>query len=220
MLTSPGTRRRIGPGLDEGTELGLSAGRRRAACAGMPAPSYKRILCHVMNEIVHRLAAVALGVLDLFADLAQRLADPRHLDGRQVPFGMAGRRRGIEVFRPVAGRAAHADGAEAVDAAHDERQVRVAVVALRRAVARRVAVHAACAGDDLSGLAEEGERTLLLVGNGGEIADRLQARRRIGRCRRDREPDADDRHRACESYRYPAHTHSLKPWPPNARTAA
>src|SRR5262249_55675951 len=58
------------PRLDEGAELLLRPRRRAAARPGMPAPADERVLGHVVDELVHRLAAVALRVLDLLADLA------------------------------------------------------------------------------------------------------------------------------------------------------
>jgi hypothetical protein len=68
---------------------------------------------------------------------------------------MTGQSRRIEILRPVAGRAAHADGAEAVDAAYDERQMRMPIIALRGTIARWVAIHAAGASDDLSRLGKK-----------------------------------------------------------------
>jgi hypothetical protein len=143
--------------------LPLRARRRRAALVGMPAPADERILGHVVDELGHRLAAVALRVLDLLADFAQRLADPGHLDWRHVPLRVARDVPGIEVGRPVAGRAAHADGAEVVVAAHDERPMRMAVVALHGAVAGGVAVDAARVLDDLPGLGKKRDRALLVI---------------------------------------------------------
>jgi hypothetical protein len=65
----------------------------------MPAPADERIFGHVMDELLHRFAAVALGILDLLTNLAQLLAHPRHLDRRQMPLGMTRQPRGVEVVQ-------------------------------------------------------------------------------------------------------------------------
>src|SRR5262249_33149088 len=129
----------IDPCFDQRTKLGLRAGRRDATGAWVPTPTDERIFGHMVDEFIHRLAAVSLGILDLLANLAQRLAHPRHLDRREMPLGMARQPRRVEVLRPVARRAAHADGAEAVDAANNERQMRMPIIALRGTIACRVA---------------------------------------------------------------------------------
>ena len=46
----------------------------------------------VLDDLRERLAAVALRVLELLADLARSLADPRHLARREVPVGAPGTR--------------------------------------------------------------------------------------------------------------------------------
>src|SRR5205814_118053 len=60
----------------------------------------------MMYEVFGTPAAVALRVLDLGADLANRLSLPRHLDRREVPFGVAGHASRLEIGALVADRAA------------------------------------------------------------------------------------------------------------------
>src|SRR5262245_28964652 len=94
----------LDPGLDEQAELLLRTRRRRAISARTPRPADQRILAHVMDQVLHRLVAVPPAVLDLRADLADRLSLPRHLERRQVPVRIAGHAAGIEVRLAVAGR--------------------------------------------------------------------------------------------------------------------
>ena len=82
-------------------------GRRGAAAPRLPRPAHQAVAADVLDEVLERPAAVALGVLDLGADLGERLALPGHLERREVPAGVAGHLPGIEVRRPVAYRAAH-----------------------------------------------------------------------------------------------------------------
>ncbi len=91
----------------------------------------------MLDELLHRLAAVASRVLDLLADVGQRLAFPGHLDGRDVPQRMSRDLAGIEVSRTMAGCAAHANGTETILATDNERLVRMAVVTLIGPVAGR-----------------------------------------------------------------------------------
>ena len=85
------------------------------------------------------------------------------------------------------------DGAEIVDAAHDQRHVRMPVVTLRRPVAGRMAVDAARMGDDLAGLLEQRQRALLVVGDGGKGLHRAKRLGRIGLRGGDGHADGDDR---------------------------
>ena len=55
----------------------LRARRRLAAFARVPAPADQVVVRHVLDDLGRGLAAVARRVLDLLADLAERLALPR-----------------------------------------------------------------------------------------------------------------------------------------------
>src|SRR5690606_26919403 len=112
--TSRAGRPGINPGFDQFAELLLRAGRRLAAFSGRPTPPDQRIFGHVVDEFSHGFSAVARGVLDLLTDLTERLAEPRHLDRRQVPLRMSGHLAGVEVCLAMACRAPHADGPHAI----------------------------------------------------------------------------------------------------------
>src|SRR5690242_13303245 len=103
----------------------------------------------MMDELVHLPAAVALRVLDLRADLTDRLALPRHLAGGEVPFRMPRNAARLEVRRAVAGGAAQRHHPVPIGAALDRRLVRPPLVSLMRAVARGVTIHAARMGQNL-----------------------------------------------------------------------
>ena len=116
-----------------------------------------------MNELVEAHPAVPVGVLDLSADLSERLPGPRHFNGRQVPCWMSRHTAGIEIGALVACRALHADGTEATCASHHEWLVRMSVVPLLRAIAGWVAIHASRMLDYFARFSEEGDRSLLFV---------------------------------------------------------
>jgi hypothetical protein len=122
----------------------------------------------VVDEIGERSATVAGRVLDLDADVVERLALPAHLEGCKVPLRVAGHACGIEIDLEMTDRATETDGAEAVRPALDGRLVQTAMLALARAVPDGVAIQAAGMGEDLSELGEVGLRALALVGNGGK----------------------------------------------------
>ena len=117
--------------------------------------------------------------------------------------------RGIEVRRTMAGRAAHADGAEVVDTAHGERHVRMPVVALRRAIAGRMTIHAAGVRDDLARLLEQRQRALFLVGDRTRMPAPISGSWRVGLRGGDGHADGDDRHRTGQKYREGSHITSL-----------
>ncbi len=169
-----------------------------------PQPT-SEIFGHVVDQFIHRLAAVALGILDLLADLAQRLAEPSHLDGRHVPLRVPRDLARIEIRRTMAGGAAHGDSSQAVLAAHDYRLMGMAVLALRGAITGRMAVDAARMLDDPARLSKQGDRALRLVLNTLEGCDRLQGSRLIGVSRATgADRPTDDR---CQNGRSRASTH-------------
>src|SRR5205823_8926849 len=79
----------LDPRGDQRPELRLRAGCRLAAAARLPSPAHQRVLRHVLLDGRERLAAVALRVLDLLADLAERLALPCHRLRGDMPQRMA-----------------------------------------------------------------------------------------------------------------------------------
>jgi len=117
----------------------------------------------VVNDLIQTLSAIPTRVFDLGANLAERFADPCHLNGGQVPFGVSRHTTGIEIGALVARRTLHADGTEAACASHHEWLVGMPVVPLLRTIARRVAIHASGMLDYFARFREEGNRSVLLV---------------------------------------------------------
>src|SRR4051812_6780142 len=153
----------VSPCSDERTELLLGAGRGRSHGARIPSPADELVLCHVMNHLGERFAAISLLVLDLFADFAERAADPGHLDRRQHPLWIA--RHALEVRLAVAGKAAHAGGAHAASAPLDRRLVDAHRLALPGMVVGRMAIQATRRHDHFARFLEERDAALLLVGD-------------------------------------------------------
>src|SRR5260370_14281155 len=95
------------PGIDQRAGFLLRTGRRGATEARVPSPTDQRVGTDVMDEVFGFPAAVTGGVLDLRADLGKRLAFPRHLARRDMPFRMAVHTAGIEVGVLMTDRATH-----------------------------------------------------------------------------------------------------------------
>jgi hypothetical protein len=117
----------------------------------------------VVNDLIQTLAAIPTRVFDLGANLAERFADPCHLNGGQVPSGVSRHTTRIEIGALVARRTLHADGTEAGWASHHEWLVGMPVVALPRTIARRVAIHASGILDYFARFREEGNRSVFLA---------------------------------------------------------
>src|SRR6266545_6881353 len=71
----------VDPRLDQVAEQRLRAGSWVASGARLPAPRHQIIVRQVLVQQRKIAAAIAIGILDLAANLADRLALPRHLDG-------------------------------------------------------------------------------------------------------------------------------------------
>jgi hypothetical protein len=84
----------------------------------------------MVDDLLHRLSAVALAVFQLQADFAQRPALPSHLDWGEVPVLVTGNTRSVKVFAVVARRALHSDRAMTTFAACHRRLVNLHLVAL------------------------------------------------------------------------------------------
>src|SRR3954447_3853468 len=80
----------VDPGLDQLTQPLLGAGRGGATGPRFPRPADEIVVRQMLVQQREIAPAVALRVLDLAADLAHRLALPRHLDRRQAPARMPG----------------------------------------------------------------------------------------------------------------------------------
>ena len=124
----------------------------------------------------------------------------------------------------MAGVAVQPRGAEIGIAADHRRQMQMAVVALARAVARRVAVDAARVENDLLGLGEQGARALGLVRDAIEGARGLQILPSVSARRPARPPGCGQRDQgAGRSEDHPSlHVMApvLVPWHEAARLAA
>src|SRR5947209_20347043 len=80
----------LNPRLRQLTQLRLRAGGRLAAFAGRPAPGDEVVVRQVLVQLRERAPAVAVLILDLLTNLADRLALPRHFERREAPARMAG----------------------------------------------------------------------------------------------------------------------------------
>src|SRR5262245_60846155 len=110
-----GWARRAGvdPCLYESAEFLLRSGSGNTRDTRIPGPADQFVVGHVVDEISERAPAVAFGILDLFADLPERLALPGHLERSQVPRRISGYAARIKICRTVAGGAAQARCAHA-----------------------------------------------------------------------------------------------------------
>src|SRR6202011_4360588 len=79
----------VDPGLDQLAGPFLGAGGRHAAGSGVPAIGHPVVLGDVLVDLREVAPAVAVAVLELAADLADRFALPRHFGRRQLPARMA-----------------------------------------------------------------------------------------------------------------------------------
>src|SRR5260370_4386746 len=162
------------PGIDQRTGFLLRAGGRGSAEARLPCPTDQSVGTDVMDEVFDFPAAVTGGVLDLRADLGRRLAFPRHLARRDMPFRVARYAAGVEVRILVTDRTAHRLCTMTVNAALDGRLVQPALVTLARAVAGRMAINAARMRQHLAKLGEHCSRSRVGVGDRGKTFRRSQ----------------------------------------------
>src|SRR5262245_12887057 len=174
------------PGLDERARLLLRAWSRLPAISGRPRPTDQMIFADMLNERVHRTVSVARRILDLEADLAQRLAFPSHFTRGEVPDRIAGHAGGIVVGLQVADRTAHRWEAKSVSAALDRRLVEPRHVALAWTVAGGMAVQTTRMRQHFSELGEHRRRSCRLIGDRGEAVGCCEAVRLFGHSARNR----------------------------------
>src|SRR5260370_7754587 len=93
-----------------------------------------------MDQVFDLPAAIMDGVLDLRANLGERLAFPRHLARRDMPFRVTRHAAGIEVRFLVTDRTTHRLAAMTVGAAPDCRLVHPTPVPLPPPVPRPTSV--------------------------------------------------------------------------------
>src|SRR5688572_18463029 len=166
------------PRIDQRTELLLRPWRRRPPRTWIPRPSDQGVGAHVMADLRQVTVAVALEVLQLLADLAQRLALPGHRGGGQRPVRVAGNRphrvaQGHRVRLAVAAVARHAWQAVIVGTTGHFGHVRMQVIALRGGALHRMAVEAAWMLQHFARLFEQRDRALALVLDAIEFGDVL-----------------------------------------------
>src|SRR4029077_14233222 len=114
-------------------------------------------------------ATVARGILQLRADLRERLVLPRHGQRREAPLGMTGNSRRVEVRFLMTGRAPHRADTVTVVAALHRWLVRIAG-SLRWPVAVRMAVLTARMSEHLSRFAEESCGARRRIADGSKFA--------------------------------------------------
>ena len=171
------------PTFYEFSQFSLRARCRRAAGSRVPAPADQIVSRHVDYKSIERHPAVPLGVLYLRADVGERFSEPGHFDRRHVPCGISRRARGIKIGWSMTRGTAHTDGAKVIGPACNRRLVQMTIVPLMRAVTSWMAIGATRMQDDLSGLFEERNGSLILVFNVREVfwtLQRLVSQGRVG----------------------------------------
>src|SRR5258705_1371783 len=169
------------PGLNQRTGLLLRTRRGAAAGTGDPGPADQGIFADVMDKIFDLASAIAGRVFELRANFGNRLALPRHLKRRKMPFRMARHTAGVEVRVLMADRTAHRRETVAVRAAGDRWLVQPAFVALPWTITGRVAVGATRMGQHLAKFGEHGRRARVRIGDRCKALRACQRRRRGGR---------------------------------------
>ncbi len=185
-IQDSGRRCRARPGSARRTRL-LRARRRgaRSPPGFQPQPtSSSSAMCWTI--LAMSMPPLRSRVLDLGADLAERLALPGHLGRGEVPLRIARHAGDIVIGRLVTGGAARPGAPMAVGRRAPPTAVRGHGVALGRPVGARMAVQAARAADHLARLLEQGHRALgRLSAMLGEVGDRAAA---VAADRRSRRP--------------------------------
>src|SRR5262249_12512141 len=121
----------------------LRARSRLPAVSRRPRPADQMVLADMLDERCECSVAIARRILNLRADLAERLAFPSHLVRGEMPDRVARNAGRIEVGLQVADRTAHGRESKSVSPTPDRRLMQPSGVSLTRAVAGRVAVHTA-----------------------------------------------------------------------------
>jgi hypothetical protein len=98
------------PGIKERAGLRLRAGRWLAVRSGGRGPTNQMIGADVMDDVFQRAAAVGRRILDLRADLSERLAFPAHLARREMPPRIARQPAGLEIRLLIGTRVATTSG--------------------------------------------------------------------------------------------------------------
>ncbi len=115
---------------------------RRAASPRAPAPAHQGILVHVLDQLGEASIPVPRRIFEDPAEVTRRKPEPPHAGRRQSPVGRPRNDRQIAVLVAVTGVAARTHGTSAIGAPVDHHLVQMVVVALKRPVVARVAIHA------------------------------------------------------------------------------
>jgi hypothetical protein len=194
------------PGVKERARSRLRAGRWLAVPSRSPGPADQMILTHMMHDVLERSAAIARRIFELLANLRERLAFPSHLMRRELPGRIARHSGGFEISRLVTDRTAQRRKAKAILAARDRRLMQTSAVALARAIAGRMAVHAARMGKHFGGFGEQGRRARCGLGDCAKAFRRPQtfSRRVRGGMRgnQHRQQRSDRQHSCCSPLRF------------------
>src|SRR5919108_1561273 len=142
------------PRFDERSRLLLRTRRWLPAISGCPSPTDQMIFADMLNERVERAVSIARRVLDLGADLSERFAFPCHLARCELPLRVSRHAPRIEVGLLVAVRTTHGRQAMTVGTALDRRLMEATLFSLARAIAGRMAIHAARMRQHFSELGE------------------------------------------------------------------
>src|SRR5262245_25795453 len=166
------------PGLDERARLLLRAVGRLPAIAGRPSRTDQMIFADMLNKCVDRTVSIPCRVLDLEADLVERLAFPSHFTRGEMPDRVAGHAGGIEVGLQVADRTAHRREAKTVSTALDRWLVEPRHVALARTVAGGMAVQTTRMRQHLAQFREYRRRPGRRIADGRKAFDAREIMRR------------------------------------------
>jgi len=149
-------RSTLHPFVEQRAHLRLCTRSRLTAGTRRPSPTHQMIGADMVHDVIERAAAIARGILDLRAYLPDRFAFPAHFARRQMPNRIAWHSAWIEISLLMTNRTAQRRKAEAVFTANDRGLMRAAEVALARAIAGRMAVHAARMSQDFGGFGKQG----------------------------------------------------------------
>ena len=155
-------------------ELLLRARRRLRGQRRRPAPRDELVVRVVLDDLRERLAAVALRILHLLADLARASCPPTPSRAARGASRARRARALSQVAILMAARALHPDDAVVLGAARDRRLVRGHLHALERARPVRVAVGAARMEKHPAGFEEQRARPISSIRDHREIGDGAQ----------------------------------------------
>src|SRR4051795_6812897 len=162
-------RTAVDPSLNQLSGDLLGSGGGLAAFAWMPSPCDQIVLRNMLLQHCEIASPIACSVFELAAEIAERLAFPRHRQRSHAPAGMAGNAAiagGLtkcDILFCVALGAGRAKTSGIVTPYY--RPVIVMISALQRMLAGGMTVHAARMRQHSSNLGEDRARALCSIGN-------------------------------------------------------